>query len=441
MVGISRSPTQGCSALMLLLSFILSPAPAVAQDDNYTESYTATTTLFTDLTRTERDSDKDTEAGAGVSADFGAEFISGAHQLSGRYGATLETQNSTFDGGDDDHFSILGSSRYNYYEPGARFDFNAGHSVRSVRNDTGFQLDDFDYDTQNQVSVGSGISFYPGELTTFRVGAQGGKTWEEGDQQDGESVSVDATLSRQVSEQSSAFLAASRAWEYEDNANDITLDSVSVGMESLLHNGSLSLSVGLSRAESEGYENEAIIGSLYRNWVTDLSSTRFAYDRTQSSSLLDVAFAPIPEFGIEDEFSVRYQGVTVRDQVQLVHNTRGVCALCTVNFIAQVAKEDDVANSDETWEYLVGAGLGLALTEVKTLDFDYRWQGDALEEKGTIDDEFHRFIVTYRHRLTERASWGTSVEAAMTDDGLSDEERYRAKLFVSLGWDSMDREW
>ena len=155
---------------------------------------------------------------------------------------------------------------------------------------------------------------------------------------------------------------------------------------------------------------------------------------------MGVLLAPIPEFGIEDEFSIRYQGVTVRDQVTLVHTTQRICDLCTVRGIVQVAKEEEVVSNDDTWEYLAGAGVGFDVDELKTLDFDYRWQGDAFDERGEIDDEIHRFIVTYRHRLTELATWGASFETAVTR-GVTDEERYRAKVFVTLGWDGMDPVW
>lgn len=431
-----RYSTTRCWGL-IAVPCVLLMAPALQAEES---SYTATTTLFTDLTHRAYETDDDTRAGVGVRGDLGANLSTGAHTLNGLYGATLETEQSSGNRADNDDFSVRGSSRYNYYQPGARFDFNAGHSVRSVRNDSGFRLDDASYDTQNTLSAGAGINFYPGELTTFRVAGQGGRTWEEGDRPDGETVSVDATLSRRVSELSSVFLTASRAWEDEEDADEIILDSASAGIESQLHNGSFAISAGVSRAESDDFENDAVIGSLARTWDTSLTNTRFSYDRTQSSNILDQSFDfVIPELGIDEDFSIRYQGVTVRDQLSLTHNTRRICDLCTVNLIAQIAREEEVPSELETWEYLAGAGLSLAVTDHKTVDFDYLWQGDAFDDRGTIDDELHRLIVTYRHELTELASWGASFETAMTR-GLSDEERYQARLFITLGWDGMSRD-
>lgn len=423
------------SAVAVPLIFTLIAAPVSAEEI----SYTATTTLFTDLTHTERESRSDTRAGAGVRGDVGARLRTGAHELQALYGGTLETKRSSLATGDRDNFSVRGSSRYNFFEPGSRFDFNAGHTIRSVRNDTGFTLDESAYDTQNAVNAGAGVYFYPGELTTLRVGGQAAKTWSENDLQEGESSSVDARLNRQVSERSSVYLLGSRSWEHE-NDTDITLDSASLGLDTRLENGSFSISAGVSRAESDDLDNEAVIGSIARQWTTSLTSTRVSYERTQSSSLLDLALAPIPELGIEDEYSVRVQGLTVNDTVTLVHSTRRACDICTVNVIARGSEEENVSTGEETWEYLAGAGLGLAVTEDKTVDLDYRWQGDALEERSSIDDERHHFIVTYRHQLTDLATWGAAFDTAFTR-GLADQDRYQARLFFTLGWDGMERAW
>lgn len=402
-------------------------------------SYLASTTVFTDVTHTERGSRDDTRAGAGISGDIGANWLSGAHHFQALYGGTLQTDRSSLATGDQDNLSIRGSSRYNFYEPGSRFDFNAGHSIRSVRNATGFTLDNSGYDTQNAVNAGAGVLFYPGELTTLRLGGQAAKTWAEDDVDDGESQSIEANLMRQVSERSMVYLVGNRAWE-EERGTDITLESASVGMETRLENGLFSVSIGGSRAESGDMENDAVIGSIARQWETSLTNTRISYERTQSSTLLDLALAPIPELGIEDEFSVRVQGVTVNDIITLVHSTRRICDLCTVNFILRASEEESIETGDEMWEYLVGAGVGLAVADDKTVNFDYRWQADAFEDRSTIDDERHDFIVTYRHHLTDLASWGVAFDTAFTR-GITDQDRYQARLFFTLGWDGMERAW
>ncbi|WP_417547412.1 hypothetical protein [Marinobacter segnicrescens] len=429
-----RRPSAGGMVIPVLLAVVVSPASRADEI-----SYTATTTLFTDVTHTERDSRTDTRGGAGIRGDVGANWLSGPHQFNALYGGTLETERSSLATGDRDNLSVRGSSRYNFYQPGGRFDFNAGHTIRSVRNDTGFTLDDSAYDTQNAVNAGAGVMFYPGELTTLRLGGQAAKTWAEDDVRDGESQSVQANLSRQVSERSTVSLTGRRAWEHEEDL-DITLDSASVGLDTLLENGSFSASVGVSRAESDDFENDAVIGSIARQWQTSLTSTRISYDRTQSSTLLDLALAPIPELGIEDEFSVRVQGVTLNDTVTLAHSTQRLCDLCTLNFIVRGSEEENVQTGEETWEYLAGAGLRLAVTEDKNVSFNYRWQGDALEERSSIDDERHQFTVTYRHQLTDLASWGAAFDTAFTR-GLTDQDRYQARVFFTLGWDGMERAW
>lgn len=424
-------------SLTLPLLAITATAPASSLAEEI--SYTAATTVFTDITHTERGSRNDTRGGAGISGEVGANWLSGAHRLQALYGGTLETERSSLQTGDRDNLTIRGSSRYSFYEPGSRFDFNAGHTIRSVRNDTGFTVDESGYDTQNAVNAGAGVLFYPGELTTLRLGGQAAKTWAEDDVRDGEAQSVEANLMRQVSERTTVSLVGSRAWEHERDT-DTTVDNVSLGFSSRLENGSFSARAGVSRAESDDVENDAVIGSVARQWQTSLTSTRISYERTQSSTLLDLALAPVPQLGIEDEFSLRVQGITVNDTVTLVHSTQRVCDLCTVNFIARGSEQENVETGDKIWEYLAGVGLGLRVADDKTVDFDYRWQGDALEDRSSIDDERHQFIVTYRHQLTDLASWGVALDNAFTR-GEIDQDRYQARLFFTLGWDGMERAW
>ncbi len=431
-----RSSTVARSFPLLPIFLVAAVGTASAAES----AYTATTTLFSDLTHTQADERSDTRGGLGVRGDVGAQLKSGAHSFDARYGATVETERSDLETRqNDDSFSIRGASRYDFFEPGNRFDFNAGHTIRSVRNDTGFAIDSTEYDTQNAVSAGGGVWFYPSAVTNVRLSGQAGKTWEENERPDGESAMVAAALIRRATERSNVTLNASRSWEKKD-PNDITLDAATIGMDTRYESGTFAMSIGQSRAESDDFESDAVVGSISRDWLTDWTSTRISYDRSQTSDLLDLALAPIPEFGIEDEFSIRVQGLTIRDTVNFVHSTRRVCDLCTVRLLAQSTEEEEVSTGDETWEYLAGVGLGLAVDELKTVDFDYLWQGDAFSDRSSIDDEIHRFIVTYRHQLTELVTWGTSFDTAVTR-GTSDRERYRARVFVTLGWDGVDRDW
>ncbi|SFR58927.1 hypothetical protein SAMN05216203_1619 [Marinobacter daqiaonensis] len=403
-------------------------------------SFTATTTLFSDVTHTRGETDDDTRGGVGASGDLGAQFQSGAHNLNARYGATVETERSSLGPRDDNAVRFRGSSRYSFFEPGNRFDFNAGHSARSVRNDTGFSLDPAAYSTQNAVNAGAGLWFYPGKLTSLRVSGQGGKTWETDNVEEGRSANASAAIQRQVSERSTLSLTGGRSWEEQDESEDVTLDTASLGLDTRLENGAFSLSAGVSRAETDSFENDAVIGSVSRNWRTDLTNTRFGYDRSQSSYLLDLVLSPITKFGIEDEFSVRVQGVTVTDALSLVHTTRRICSLCTLNLVVRGAREEAAESGNETWEYLAGTRLDLAVDQARTVSLDYSWQGDAFTERSSIDDEIHRFSVIYSEQLTELATWGASFDTAFTR-GVTDREQYRARVFITLGWEGLEREW
>lgn len=66
-----RRPSAGGIVIPLLLAVVVAPASRADEI-----SYTATTTLFTDVTHTERDSRTDTRGGAGVSGNVGANWLS-----------------------------------------------------------------------------------------------------------------------------------------------------------------------------------------------------------------------------------------------------------------------------------------------------------------------------------------------------------------------------
>lgn len=429
----SRGRPVLVAALASTLVAGLSPT-AQAQEARYR----ASTTVFSDLTHIRTDSADDTRGSLGIRGDVGAQVQSGAHNFNGAYGATLETEQSSLARGDDDAASVRGASRYSFFEPGNRFDFNAGHTIRTVRNDTGFIIDPDNYDTQNAISAGAGVMFYPSALTTLRLSGQAGKTFEQDDLPDSESANASASLSRRMTERTSASVSAGRTWEL-DSANDLTLDTAQLGIDTRLENGSFSISGGVSRAENNNFENEAVIGSVARTWAGENSSTRLSADRTQTSTALDLALAPMPELGLEDEFSIRLKGLTVRNSVTLSHTTRQqLCSLCSVQLIASGAEEEEIETGIERWDYLLGAGLGLEVDRLRTLDFNYQWHGDAFGERSEIDDEVHRFRITYRRQLTRLASWGASVATAVTR-GVSDRERAEARVFFTYGWDGLDR--
>ena len=429
-----RRFSQGARIGVTMASLLVA-GPLLAQE----ASYTATTTIFTDLTHTSTDRDNDTRGGVGIRGDVGALLQSGAHNFNARYGALMESERSSLARNEDDDLSFYGSSRYDFYRPGGRFDANAGHTIRSVRNATGFALDPAQYSTQNALSAGAGVSFYPGALTSLRLGGQAGKTWEEDRLEDGESASVDAALTRRFSERTNLSLNGSRSWE-ERGDTSLTLDNATVGTDTRFENGSLSMQAGVSRAQDDDFENDAVIGSLVRTWVSERSDTQLSFDRTQTSTLLDLTFAPIPDFGLDNEFSIRLQGLTLRNSVGLTHNNRNFCSLCTVRFIARGTEREDVQTEVTDYEYLLGTGISIAMDTLQTLDFDYRWQGDAFTDRTTIDDEVHRFYVTGRRQLTELATFGASVGADITR-GTDDRERYIARLFFTLGWAGAESAW
>lgn len=405
--------------------------PCIAVVQAQEASFSASTTIFSEVAHTRRDGSSDTRLEGGIRGDVGAVVQSGAHNFNARYGIEIETQQSSLARDDDDQVSFYGSSRYNFFRPGGRFDANAGHSIRSVRNETGFAITPSDYRTQNALSAGTGITMYPGALTSFRVGGQAAHTWEEGDLEDGETATLSARLTRQVSERSQLFLDGGRSWE-ERGPTSLTLDNITTGLESRLENGTLSVTVGVSRAEDDDFENDAVIGSVNRTWTTDWSSTHLSAERSQTSTLLDLALSPIPELGIEDEFSIRMQGLHVRNSVGLTHTNQRFCDLCTVRLVLRGTQRENVQTDEKDYEYLAGTGLTIAMDTLQTLALDYRWQGDAFTDRTTIDDEVHRLFVTWRREVTELAAFGVTAGTDLTR-GMDDRERHYVRLFFTLG--------
>lgn len=124
---------------------------AQSLSDDVTE-LSGSASVFTDVTHTRTDrgntTDTNTEPGLGVSGRVGGTLEKGANALELQYGGTLRTSRDSANGEQGGNSSIRGASRYTYFDPGSRLDFNLGHTVSSVRNDTGFVVNPTSYDTQ-----------------------------------------------------------------------------------------------------------------------------------------------------------------------------------------------------------------------------------------------------------------------------------------------------
>jgi hypothetical protein len=406
-------------------------------------SISGSASVFTGVTHTRQDTsngtDTNTEPSVGLSGSVGGNLQSGAKSLQLQYGATLETKRDTFGGGQTDSSSVTGASRFVHADPASRFDFNLGHTVSSVRNNTGFVINPSSYDTRNTLSAGAGLRFYPGELSTLRFSGQAGRSFGEGDLNEEESFTGSVTMSRRLSERSSVSLAGSRSWS--DNSDpDTTIDSVQLSYSLSMENGSFSIGAGVSQSETEFAdgsvsEGDAETGFLNRTWVSEQSQTTVAYNRRLSDSATDLSlnFPDFPDFFPD---SIRTRDLVVSDSVSVSHNNLDLCDICNLGVFAEGAMLESKITGLKTHEYTTGVTLGLQLTSVQRLSFGYTWQGDAGDDSGTIIDQVHRLNTRWTRQLAENTSFSVDFGQSYLRSRLAsnDEEQFELRLVLSRGF-------
>jgi hypothetical protein len=431
----------------ILIGFCMLGANASGQglSDKVTAIY-GSGSVFTGVTHTRTDTDSgtdtNTEPSVGVSGSLGGNLDSGANSLQLQYGGTLETRRDTFGGGQTDSSSVTGASRFTHFDPASRFDFNLGHTVSSVRNDTGFVVNPSSYDTRNTLSAGAGLRFFPGDLTTLRFSGQAGKSFGEDELNGSESVTASADLTRRLSERSSASLVGSRSWS-DDDGFDTIIDSAQVIYNRTLENGSFSIGVGTSRSETEfadGSESDgdAATGFVNRTWASDESQTTVAYNRRLSDSTTDLSL-DIPVFLDFLPDSIRIRDLVVSDAVSITHNTTRLCDVCTLGLVAEASMLESQITGATSHEYRTGINLGVQLTSLQRLSFGYSWQGDAAEDEGTIIDQIHSLTTRWTRQLAENTSFSVDFNQSYLRSKLdrNDQDQFTLRLVLSHGFSLM----
>ena len=399
--------------------------------------------VFTALTHTRTDeatgTDTNTEPSFGVSGNLGGQLESGANSLALQYGGTLETERDIGAGEQSDTSSVTGASRFAHFDPGSRFDFNLGHTVRSVRNNTGFVVNPSSYDTQNTLSAGAGLRFFPGDLSTLRFSGRAGKSFGSGDLGDEESFTASSEFSRQLSERSTGSVIGSRSWS-DDNGVDITIDSAQLVYERLLENGTFSIGAGASRADTEFSdgtvtESDAGTGFLDRTWVASDWRTSVQYNRRLSDSATDLSL-DFPEVFDFLPDTVRIRDLVVSDSVLVTHSTSRLCTACSLGLAAEAALLESQITGATTHEYSGRVSLGIELTTLQRLSFVYSWQGDAGEDAGTITDQIHRFNTSWSRQLSEDTSFSVQLNQSYLRSRLarSDQEQFVLRFVLTKGF-------
>ncbi|GBO90137.1 hypothetical protein [Marinobacter salsuginis] len=410
--------------------------------ENVTEISGAASVL-TSMTHTRIDrgttTDSSSEPSLGISGNVGGQLQSGANSLALQYGGTFETERDLGDGEQTESSSVVGLSRFSHFDPGSRFDFNLGHTVSSVRNDTGFVVNPSDYDTQNTLNAGAGIRFYPGDLSTLRFSGEAGKSFGSGDLNNRESFTAASEFFRRLSQRSSGGINVSKSWSNDEDI-DITIDSAQLVYSNLLENGSFRIGAGGSQADTEYpdglvTESEAVTGFLGRTWLAPDWETSVEYNRRLSDSATDLSL----ELPADIEFipdTIRIRDLVVSDSILISHNTSRVCSACNLGLAAEAALLESENTGSTTHEYFAEIDLDYQLTSLQRLALAYRWQGDAGEDAGTVIDQIHRFNISWIRQLAEEISFSVEFDQAYLRSRLarSDEEQFVLRLRLSKGF-------
>lgn len=426
------------------LSLCSISAAAQGLSENVT-NISASGSVFSALTHTRTDLGTTTETSSepslGVSGNLGGRLVSGANSLALQYGGTLETERDLDEGGQTDASSVTGASRFSHLDPGSRFDFNLGHTVTSVRNNTGFVVNPSSYDTRNTLSAGAGLRFYPGDLTTLRFSSRAGRSFGEDQLNDSESLTASTELVRRLSDRSMASIVGSRSWS-DNGSVDTTIDSAQLVYNSSLQNGSFSFSVGTSKAETEAStgavkknESDAITGYIDRSWVSDEWRTSLTYSRRLSDSATDLSLSLPEEFDFLPE-TVRLTDLVVSDSLIVTHNTSLLCSLCSLGMGAEAAVLESEISGASRYEYRANVSMGIQVTNLQRVSLGYSWQGDAGEDSGTIIDQIHRLQTRWTRQLAEDTSFSVEFTQAYLRSRLdrSDQDQFTLRLILTRGF-------
>ncbi len=401
--------------------------------------------VFTGVTHTRTDraesTETNTEPGVGVSGQIGGTLESGANALALRYGGTLETDRETIDGGYGNNTSVTGASRYTYFDPGSRVDFNLGHTISSVRNNTGFELNPSSYDTENTLSAGAGLRFYPGKLTTLRFTGQAGRSYGDDYIGDQKSYTLGSELTRRLSDRSTGGLNLSRSWS-DERGTDITIDTAQLVYSLQMESGYFRIGAGGSQAESEYSdgtisENEAVTGFAERAWVASNWRTAVKYDRSLSDSATELSLNQSPVFPLLPEAgTIRLRGLVIEDSLSISHNNRLVCDACNLGVYAKGALLESQNSGDKTHEYRAGVNLGFQLTSLQRLSFGYSWEADANEDADVIVDQIHRFNTSWTRQIAENTTFGVEFYQSYLRSKLArdDQDQFELRLVLSRGF-------
>lgn len=427
---------------LLGIGWLLTPVAAAQGLEDHVQALSASASVFTSVTHTVVDDgiseESNTEPGIGIRGSVAGELDSGPSNLQLQYGATVETSRDLPTGDQTDNSSVRGAARYRWFDPASPVDFNFGHTIQSVRNDTGFVVDPASYDTRNELSAGAGVRVYPGELSYLRLSAQAGRSFGEDTLNDDSSETLAGEFVRLLGERSDASLLARRSWSETTNY-DLTIDTVQAVFRHRAETGFFRVGLGQSWATTEFPDNseidaDAVTGFVERSWQGPESNSRLRYERRLSDSAAELSLNNEPVFGFLNE-TVRTHDLVISDSVLATYDTRALCDFCTLGIGLEAAVLESELTGATTHEYRGRAGLGFQLTGIERVYFNYDWQGDAGEQADVINEQIHRLTIGWNRLLAEETTLGVEFYQSYLNSRLerADEDEYGLRLVLTWG--------
>ncbi|MHA7881213.1 MAG: hypothetical protein ACX931_15580 [Saccharospirillum sp.] len=331
--------------------------------------------LFGTANHSVRDGDHNGDVGLGAGIDIGASETRGSHSYNLGYGAS---RTQRYNGDYSDSVRLNGSAGYRFAARNGRLDANASHRVTTSNRSGLIYLDPDDFTTQNQLSAGLGLNQRLGEVTSARLSTQAGATFNEDSSDNGQSASAQLSVNRRLSERTTAGVSASRSVSltgYDTVVSEI--DSAQATYSRVLSNGALNLSAGLSEARTDDSAFTTATGSTARTWVNTERQFVLAYNRSVSSSVVDLSVLQLnaPAEGETDatltEEDLQITELTLRDQVSAQFSTTRLCELCRYSLSLSSARLENLSTDDITYQYQVTAQFGYQISPLQSASASY----------------------------------------------------------------------
>lgn len=354
----------------LILLFGLCATSTLAQPE-----YSGSVNLFGSANHSVREGDHNWGLGLGVGIDVGARETRGSHSYNLGYGAS---RIQGYRDGYSDVIRLNGRAGYRFVARNGRFDANANHGVTTSNRSGLIYFDPDDFSTQNQISAGAGLNQRLGALTTARLSGQVGATFNEDSAANSQSASSQLAINRRLSERSTAGANVSRSYGLTDYETVTSTTDTAQGTYSrILSNGSLNLAAGMTWANTDNSEFTAATGSAVRTWVGADRQFSLTYNRSVSSTVLDLTVLQLnepaedeTEFTLTEE-DIQVSDLSLSDQVGVQYRSGRLCELCTYSLSLSSARVESLTTQQSNYQHQFATRLGYQIDPLQSANINY----------------------------------------------------------------------